>query len=166
MGASQSGPDVDTLESMAIAVLLLIVIPIVELYAFVQVTHAIGFGSALLALILVSVFGAWLVKREGIGMWRRMQQQLSRGEPPGTRVLDGLLLLVAGVLIVVPGFVTAAIGLLLLLPPVRAVARAALARRYGGSTRVIVATHGPRIVDTSAEEHPAASWPPRGQLEP
>jgi UPF0716 protein FxsA len=150
---------------MAIAVLLLIVIPIVELYVFVQVAHAIGFGAALLALILVSVFGGWLVKREGIGMWRRMQQQVGRGESPGRQVLDGLLLLVAGLLIVVPGFVTGAVGVLLLLPPVRAAARAVLARRYVGSSKVIIATHGPRIVDTSADERPSTPRPPRGQLE-
>jgi UPF0716 protein FxsA len=149
---------------MALSVLLLIVIPIVELYVFVQVAHAVGFGAALLALILVSVFGAWLVKHEGVGVWRRLQGQLNRREPPGREVLDGLLVLVAGVLIVVPGFVTAAVGLLLLLPPIRAAMRALLARRYSRTARVIVATHGPRIVDTTAEPN---ATPPRarGELE-
>jgi UPF0716 protein FxsA len=151
---------------MAIVVLLLIVVPIVELYVFVQVAHAVGFGAALLALVLVSVLGGWLVKRQGIGVWRRLQDQLARREPPGREVLNGLLLLVAGLLVVVPGFVTGALGLLLLVPPVRAAVRAVLARRYGRSPRVIVATYGPRIVDTSADERPTTHWPPRGQLEP
>jgi UPF0716 protein FxsA len=151
---------------MAIVVLLLIVIPIVELYVFVQVAHAIGFGAALLALVLVSVLGGWLVKRQGIGVWRRLQEQLARGESPGREVLNGMLLLAAGVLVVVPGFVTGAIGLLLLVPPIRAAVRAVMARRYGRSPRVILATYGPRIVDTSADERPSTAWPPHGQLEP
>src|SRR4029453_3983954 len=106
-------------------------------YVFVQVVHAVGFGAALLALILVSVIGGWLVKPAGVGVWRRLQGQLNRGEPPGRDLLDGFLLLVAGVLIVVPGFVTAAVGLLLLLPPIRPGGRGLLARRYNRSTRVI-----------------------------
>jgi UPF0716 protein FxsA len=151
---------------MAVAVLLLIVVPIVELYVFVQVAHAIGFGAALLALVLVSVFGGSLVKRQGIGVWRRLQEQLARRESPGREVLNGILLLAAGLLVVVPGFVTGAIGLLLLVPPVRAAVRAVLARRYGRSPRVIVATYGPRVVDTGADERSATPWPRRGQLEP
>jgi UPF0716 protein FxsA len=151
---------------MAIAVLLLIVVPIAELYVFVQAAHALGFGAALLLLIAVSVFGGWLVKREGIGVWRRLRQQVDRGEPPARGVLDGMLLLVAGLLVVVPGFVTGALGLLLLIPPVRAGVRAVMARRYGRSPGVIVATYDSRIVDTSADERQTSPSHPRGQLEP
>jgi UPF0716 protein FxsA len=147
---------------MAIVVLLLIVVPIIELYVFVQVAHAVGFGVALLALVLVSVFGGWVVKREGIGVWRRLQEQLGRNESPGREVLDGILLLAAGVFILAPGFVTDAIGLLLLVPPIRALVCTVMVRRYGRSPHVIVATYGGRIVDTSADE----GRPPRSQLEP
>lgn len=150
---------------MAIAILLLVVVPFIEIYALVQVAHAIGWGAALLLMLLVSVVGGWLVKREGISVWRRLQDQLRRGESPGREVLDGILVLAAGALLLVPGFVTDTIGLLLLVPPVRAVVRAGLARRYAGSPQVIIATHGARIVETSADEQTSDGWPPRPQLE-
>jgi UPF0716 protein FxsA len=150
---------------MAIAILLLVVIPLIEIYALVQVAHVIGWGAALLLMLLVSVVGGWLVKREGISVWRRLQDQLRRGEPPGREVLDGILVLTAGALLLVPGFVTDTIGLLLLVPPVRAVVRAVLSRRYAGSPHVIIATHGARIVETSADDRTSDASPPRGQLE-
>jgi UPF0716 protein FxsA len=136
------------------------------LYVIVQVAHLIGLGLALLALVLVSVVGGSLVKREGMSVWRRLQEQLGRGELPGREVLDGMLVLTAGALLLAPGFVTDALGLLLLLPPVRAMVRTVISRRYSHSPRVIVATYGERIVDTSADEHRTERWQPRGQLEP
>jgi UPF0716 protein FxsA len=149
---------------MAVAIVLLVVLPLLEFYVLVQVAHVVGWGFALLGLLVVSVVGGWLVKREGLSVWRRVQDQVRTGESPGREVLDGLLVLVAGVLLLVPGFVTDVIGLLLLVAPVRAATRAGLARRYRRSPRVIVATHGPRIVETRADDVPPEARPPRGQL--
>src|SRR6478736_3289570 len=95
---------------------LFVVAPIVELYVLVLVAGAIGWLPALASLLVVSFLGVWLVKREGLAVLRRMQESLNRGEVPTTEMVDGGLLVVAGAMCVVPGFVTDALGLLLLVP--------------------------------------------------
>lgn len=114
---------------MALFVLILVV-PVIELAVIVHVAEAIGVLPTLAFLVLVSLAGAWLVKQAGLGALRRIQDQLDRGELPAEGVVDGLVLLVAGALLLFPGFVTDALGLLLLLPPVRVLARMALIRRF------------------------------------
>jgi UPF0716 protein FxsA len=113
-----------------VLIALFIVMPILELAAFVQVADWIGFLPSLVLIVVFSVSGAWLVKQEGISVWRRAQAQLGRGELPAAELLNGLLLLVAGALMLVPGFITDAFGLLLLLPPTRALVRMLLLRRF------------------------------------
>ena len=102
---------------------VLITLGVLEIFVFVQVGQWIGYGPAILALIAISLFGAWLVKREGLGTWRRAQAQMRAGEIPAGEVVDGALIAGAGLLLIVPGFITDAIGLLLLLPPLRWPAR-------------------------------------------
>jgi UPF0716 protein FxsA len=108
--------------------LLLLLLPIVELIVIVEVAIQIGVLNTIALLIVISMVGGWLVKREGIGVWRRLQATVADGQVPRRELLDGFLLLIAGLLLMVPGFVTDVPGILLLLPPVRALVRAALAR--------------------------------------
>ncbi len=115
--------------------LLFIVLPIVELAVIIQVGHAIGVLNTIALLLLVSFIGSWLVKREGLAVWRRFQDQVHRGQVPGKEIADGVMILLAGALLVSPGFVTDVFGVLLLLPPVRAVVRAALLRRTAHRVR-------------------------------
>jgi UPF0716 protein FxsA len=115
---------------MLFLVALFIVVPLVELAVLIQVSSWLGVVDTLGLLILISVLGAWLVKRQGVSVVRRIQVELANGRVPGSAMVDAGLLLVAGVLLLVPGFVTDAIGLLLLLPPVRAAVRAWLRRRW------------------------------------
>ncbi|MBV9413301.1 MAG: FxsA family protein [Acidimicrobiia bacterium] len=105
-------------------VLLLIIVPIVELYVIVQVGHVLGVVNTLALLVLISFLGAWLMKREGLSTWRRAQRQIDTGVVPGRELVDGALVVLAGALLLAPGFITDAVGLLLLLPPVRAGVRA------------------------------------------
>jgi UPF0716 protein FxsA len=113
--------------------LLFLVVPFVELYLLIQVGQAIGALPTIGLLVVVSVVGAWLVKREGINVVRRAQEQVRRGQVPGTELVDGVLILFAGALMISPGFVTDIFGIALMIPPVRAalrsVASTALARR-------------------------------------
>jgi UPF0716 protein FxsA len=81
--------------------------------------------------VLVSVVGAYLTKHEGFVVLRRLRAQLDAGRIPTAELVDGVLVLAAGVLLLVPGFVTAGLGLLLLFPPTRSVFRAFLRRRFG-----------------------------------
>jgi len=103
-----------------VLIVTLVCLPLVEIYLAIQVAHHIGAGLTVLALIALSLCGPWLVKRQGIGVWRRARERVRAGEAPGREVVDGVLLLVAGILLTVPGFLTAAFGIVLLLPPVRA----------------------------------------------
>jgi len=100
-------------------VLTFVVAPIIEIVVFIQVGSWIGYGPAVLLLLAMSVTGLWLVKRQGVGVLRRTRAQLGAGQVPAAELIDGVLLLLAGVLLLVPGFVSAVVGLLLLVPVVR-----------------------------------------------
>jgi UPF0716 protein FxsA len=110
-------------------VLLFIVVPIAELYVIIQVGHVLGVVNTLALLVLISFAGAWLMKREGLGVLRRAQRQIDVGIVPGRELMDGALIVLGGALLVAPGFITDALGLLLLLPPVRAGVRTFARRR-------------------------------------
>ena len=116
---------------VALLAIVFIVLPIVELAVIIQVGQAIGVFSTIGLLLLVSVAGAWLVKREGLGVWTRFQRQVQMGVVPGREIADGVLILFAGALLCTPGFVTDVLGILLLLPPVRAAIRSAALYRAG-----------------------------------
>jgi UPF0716 protein FxsA len=120
---------------LGVLALLLLLLPVVELYLIVQVAQGIGTLETVALLILIAVVGVWLVRLEGLGVLARMQSELDTGQVPTTTLLDGALILAAGVLLVVPGFVTDVVGVLLLLPPTRALVRRLLARRYRSRIR-------------------------------
>jgi len=119
----------------AVLALLFLVVPFLELYVLIQVGRVVGALPTVALLLLVSAAGAWLVKREGLSVIRRAQAQLREGRVPTTELVDGVLIVLAGALLVSPGFVTDTAGVLLLLPPVRlalrSYARRRLARRAG-----------------------------------
>jgi len=121
-----------------LAILLFVVLPIVEIYVAIQVSHHIGVANTLALLLIFSVAGAWLAKQAGFGVIARMRSQLERGVLPGNELVDGVLVFTAGVLLLVPGFVTGIIGLVLLLPPVRHLVRAGVV----GSLRKRVSRYG------------------------
>ncbi|MCA1656688.1 MAG: FxsA family protein [Actinobacteria bacterium] len=109
--------------------LLFVLAPLLELYVIIQVGQTIGALNTIALLLLVSVVGAWLVKREGMSVWRRFQHQVQAGIVPGREIADGVMILFAGALLLTPGFVSDVLAILLLLPPVRATVRAAVLRR-------------------------------------
>ncbi|MGD9797651.1 MAG: FxsA family protein [Acidimicrobiia bacterium] len=110
--------------------LAFVVVPIVELAVLIRVGSEIGVLNTLGLLLLMSVVGSWLVRREGLGVVRRVQASLAAGRVPGTELVDGFLILFAGALLLTPGFVSDVFGISLLLPPVRAGVRRLLARRF------------------------------------
>jgi UPF0716 protein FxsA len=114
---------------LPVLVVLFVLVPIVELAVIIQVGQALGVVETLLLMVIVSVVGAWLVKREGLGLWRRAQRQLETGVVPGRELVDGMLIMLAGALLLTPGFVSDCVGILLLLPPVRAGLRGLVIRR-------------------------------------
>jgi UPF0716 protein FxsA len=104
-------------------------VPFAEIYVLLQVGHAIGVRNTLGLLVLVSLVGAWLAKQAGLTVLRRMQSSIRAGRVPGAELVDGFLVLLAGALMITPGFLTDIVAIFLLLPPVRAGVRRAL-RRY------------------------------------
>ena len=114
---------------MAVLALLFLVVPIVELAVIVQVGQAVGVWNTIGLLLLMSVLGGWLMKREGLGVLRRIQRTVEQGRVPSTELVDGVLIVVGGALMLTPGFLSDVLGISLLLPPVRAVVRRVAARR-------------------------------------
>ena len=114
---------------MPLIALLFLTVPIIELIVIVYAAQSIGTPQTLLALLVVSIVGAWLVKVEGVGVWRRFSATISRGEVPHREIVDGVLILCAGAFMLTPGFVTDAVGLAFLAPPTRAVIRALVLKR-------------------------------------
>lgn len=111
--------------------LLIVVVPVTEVWVAAQVAHHIGVWNTVGLLILISMGGAWLLKQQGLVTWHRLQATLARGEMPGREIADGFLVLLGGALLLTPGFVTDAVGTLLLLPPTRSLCKG-LARRVLG----------------------------------
>jgi UPF0716 protein FxsA len=117
---------------VGILALIFLVVPFLELYVLLQVGHVVGVLNTIALLVAVSLVGGWLVKREGLGVLRRAQQQMHSGRVPGKELVDGVLILFAGALLLTPGFLTDVVGILLLLPPVRAGVRAWTRRWLAG----------------------------------
>ena len=100
-----------------------IVVPLVEIYVLIQVGQVIGPWWTILLLILDSLFGTWLIRREGGRAWLALRVALESGRMPARELADGALILVGGTLMLTPGFVTDAFGILLILPFTRPAAR-------------------------------------------
>lgn len=111
---------------MAPLALLFLVVPVLELFVIIQVGQAIGALNVVGLLLLMSLLGGWLMKREGMATLRRFQTKLSTGELPEKELVDGFLILFGGALMLTPGFLSDLLGISLLLPPVRAVIRRAV----------------------------------------
>jgi UPF0716 protein FxsA len=126
-------------------VLLFIVLPIAELYVIIQVGQAIGVLNTIGLLILDSLIGAALWRSQGRAVWSRFNAALAEGRVPHKEVLDGVMVIFGGALLLTPGFLTDVLGLVLLLPPTRAVFRGLLIRSF---TRRIAL--GRRVVYWSA----------------
>ena len=100
-----------------------VVVPLVEIYVLIQVGHVIGAWWTILLLVLDSILGTWLIRREGGRTWQALRLALSTGRMPARELADGALILVGGTLMLTPGFVTDALGILLILPVTRPLAR-------------------------------------------
>ena len=108
---------------MLVLFVLLLALPFLELWVAIDVAGAIGPLPTFALIVVLSLTGVWLLRRQGVSVWRRANAEMAAGRMPTGSLLDGALVLVGGVSLVLPGFVTGAFGLLLMLPPVRALLR-------------------------------------------
>jgi UPF0716 protein FxsA len=127
---------------VAILILLFIVVPIAEIYVIVKVGEAIGILPTLALLLADALLGSLLLRQQGRAAWRRFNSALAEGRFPGREAADGVMVAVGGTLLLTPGFITDVAGLLLLIPPTRALIRAGLFR-YLRRRVVVVGGPGP-----------------------
>lgn len=122
---------------MAFAILLaLIGVPLVEIAVFIEVGGWIGLWPTLAVIVLTAVVGTWLIRAQGIGVVMRARRTIAEGGAPLREIFDGVCLVVAGALLLTPGFVTDAAGFLLLAPPFRNFAGIWAWQRWGRKVRV------------------------------
>jgi len=127
---------------VALLVVLFIVVPIAELYLIIQIGSLIGVVPTLALLLADALLGSLLLRHQGRGAWRRFNAALAERRFPGREVADGLLIAIGGTLLLTPGFLTDIVGLVLLIPPTRAIVRRLL-RGVVGRRFVLVGTPGP-----------------------
>jgi UPF0716 protein FxsA len=162
---------------MVLLAIVFVVAPLIELYVIIQVAHVIGAWPTIAFLVAESLVGAWLIKRQGRRVLHRIQAQLEGNRLPTKELVDGGLVLVAGMLMVAPGFITDLFGFLLLFPPTRAIARSALMRHFkdrlgtgysflGGSGvgGFVFGSRGGDLFDTTGREQVHSSELPPGPL--
>lgn len=98
---------------------LFFIIPIVEIYLLIEIGSIIGSFATIFAVVFTAVLGAWLLRIQGFSTLRRLQQTAAQGGIPAIEMLEGAMLLIAGALLLTPGFFTDALGFLCLVPPIR-----------------------------------------------
>ena len=119
-----------------------VVVPLLEIYVIIQVGQVIGAWWTIALLVADSIFGSWLVKREGGRAWLALRIALAEGRMPARELADGALIVVGGTLMLAPGFVSDVFGALLILPVTRPLGRRVLARLI--TRRLVVADPTPR----------------------
>jgi UPF0716 protein FxsA len=121
--------------------ILFILVPIAELAVIIQVGQQIGVWWTVAILVADSLLGTVLMRSQGRVAWRRFNVALQAGRPPAREVLDGVLVIFGGALLLTPGFLTDILGVVLLLPPSRAIVRRVLVRRFA-ARMIAAATRG------------------------
>jgi UPF0716 protein FxsA len=116
---------------LAALIALFIVVPLAELYVILQVGEAIGAVWTILLLAADSLLGSLLLRSQGRTVWGRFNSAVAEGRMPHREVIDGVLVIFGGAFLITPGFLTDIVGLLLLIPPTRALIRRLVARRVG-----------------------------------
>ncbi len=141
--------------------LLFLIVPLAELYVILKVGDTIGIWWTITLLVADSLLGSWLLRSQGRAVWRRFNEILAQGRVPHREVVDGVLVIFGGAFLITPGFLTDIVGLFLLIPPTRAIARRMLMRRMGQG--VVAASTRPRPdFDVEGSAHEYDDEVPRG----
>ncbi len=147
---------------LPLLVVVFVVVPIAELYVIVKVGEAIGLLPTIAILVADSIIGSVLLRAQGGGAWRRFNEALAARRPPAREVLDGALVIFGGAFLITPGFLTDVIGVVLLLPPTRALVRRVLVAHF--SRRFVagmVGRVGPRSAPPPPRQPGGRAAPPR-----
>ena len=157
---------------------ILTLIPFVELWLLVKFTQRFDFGTTVLMIIGTGLLGAYLSKQQGAQALMEIRRQTSQGQMPTEALFDGMMIFVAGILLVTPGVLTDLLGLLLLIPWFRRIVRMILVAEFKKHTVMHVRTTfsssfqtsaqpplNPDIIDAEFERHPDSPEPPPQRLE-
>lgn len=109
---------------------LFVLLPLVELAVLIQVGRSIGLLWTLVIVMLTGVLGAALAKRQGLRAWLAIRSELQEGRVPGAALVDGLLILIGGIVLLTPGILTDLLGFSLLIPATRQALKRSLRRRF------------------------------------
>jgi UPF0716 protein FxsA len=109
--------------------LIFAVIPVIELALLIKIGSVIGTLNTIIIVILTAVVGAYMVKLEGIAVMYRIQENMQQGTFPAEELINGMMILMAGVLLLTPGFFTDVVGFLMVFPVSRGVIKR-IAGRY------------------------------------
>lgn len=134
-----------------------IVVPLAEIAVLIEVGGWLGVGPTLALIILTAVVGAWLLRRQGTAVLRRAQGQMQQGAVPLVEVFEGFCLVIAGALLLAPGFLTDTAGTLLLLPPVRAFLYRRVRRRLEAQVQAGAPPHAGAGPGPGGREQPPPS---------
>jgi len=104
---------------LPLGLILFVLAPIAEIWLMIDIGSVIGAGWTILSIIATAIIGGTLVRYQGLGVYTRMNQSASRGELPAMEMIEGMALLISGLLLLTPGFITDTLGFLILIPPLR-----------------------------------------------
>lgn len=122
---------------LVIILALLIIWPIAELFVMIQVAQAIGFFWMLFLLFASAVGGMMVLRHRGRAHWQKLRGAVSERRPPAREAFDGVMITTGALLLIIPGFITSAIGLFLLFPPTRYLIRILLFWLFASRFRVV-----------------------------
>ena len=153
-------------------VVIFILVPIAELYVIIKVGGAIGVVPTLALLLADALLGSILLRYQGRAAWIRFNRALAEGRVPHKEVFDGVLVIMGGALLLTPGFLTDILGLILLIPPTRALVRAMSARlvrrriALGEAVWTFGASRRPRASRRPPRPRPAPGGPSGAPRQP
>ncbi len=134
--------------------LLLLVMPVVELALLIRVSRWIGFLPTVGLLVVTALLGSYMVRREGLTVWKRLQSRLQSAALPGEEIVDGVIVLASGIMLIAPGLITDVIGFLGLIPISRRGIRNYLMARFRRSIQRGTTTFGFGSFGSVTYEHP------------
>ena len=123
-----------------VVLLAFLIVPVIEIYVLIQIGQVIGAWWTILLLVIDSIIGAWLIRREGAKAFVALRTALNSGRMPGKELADGALILIGGTLMLTPGFVTDILAVFLILPLTRPLFRGLLARAVTARLTVVPMT--------------------------
>ena len=147
-----------------ILLVLFIVVPLIEVMTFIEVGGIIGLWPTILLCLLTAAVGTALIRHQGLSLIRTASEQINAGKAPVFEVFSGICLLLAGVMLLTPGFVTDTIGFLLLIPPLRQLLYKRFEKRMVVEGNKNARQNGtpskPKVIDVDFEEIDEKDMPP------